>query len=65
VRESEVRDLLWDRVHLAGSQKKVAEELDISPQYLNDVLASRRDISYELAKRLGYYRIVTFQKVKP
>lgn len=47
-------------VRTTGSQKKVAESLGISPQYLNDVLAGRREISEALAERLGYRRIVLY-----
>lgn len=43
-----------------SSQKKLAARLGISPQYLCDVLKGRREISAELASRLGYERVVTF-----
>lgn len=50
-------------VNRAGSQKKLAEQLGISTAYLNDVLRHRRDISAELAKKLGLRRIVSFTEV--
>lgn len=40
-----------------SSQKDVAAELGVSPQYLNDVLLYRRDISHPLARKLGYEKI--------
>ena len=51
-------------IRSAGSQKLAAQALDISPQYLCDILAGRRDISAELAGRLGYQRIVAY-RLKP
>lgn len=53
-------DMLWERVKATGSQKALAKELGISCAYLNDVLSSRRDVSYELANKLGYRRVVCF-----
>lgn len=46
----------------SSSQKVVAEQYGISPQYLNDILKQRRDISATLADRLGYRRRVEFVK---
>jgi transcriptional regulator with XRE-family HTH domain len=48
-----------------SSQKKVARHLNITPQYLNDILHGRRDISEQVADRLGYRRLVVFEKRFP
>jgi hypothetical protein len=44
-----------------SSQKAVAKHIGISAQYLNDILQGRRDISEEVAAKLGYARVVTFE----
>ncbi len=36
-----------------GGQKKAAQELNISPQYLNDVLRGRRYIGKSIAEAMG------------
>ena len=49
---------LQKRVERAGSQKQAAEELGISPQYLNDLLQERRGASDNVLEKLGLKRIV-------
>ncbi|ARU40177.1 hypothetical protein CCB80_03105 [Armatimonadetes bacterium Uphvl-Ar1] len=55
-----------DVVHLImrecqkSSQKTVAEQIGISPQYLSDILKGRREISTAVAEKLGLERVVTF-----
>lgn len=46
------------------TQREVAKELGISYQYLNDILQGRRNISDNIAKRLGYTRITTIYEDK-
>jgi transcriptional regulator with XRE-family HTH domain len=48
--------ILKRRVAQAGSQKQVAEDLEISPQYLNDLLQGRRELSDNLLEKLGLAR---------
>lgn len=49
------------RKRCAGTmQYMVAVELGVSPTYLSDVLNGKRDISAELAYKLGYTRRVVF-----
>ena len=48
----------------ASSQKEVAKRLRLTPQYVNDVLHKRRPISAELAKKLGYKRVIVFERAK-
>lgn len=38
----------------AGTQKAVAEELGITPAYLNDILRERREVSDFMAHKLGF-----------
>lgn len=45
-----------------SSQKEVAKRLRLTPQYINDVLHQRRPVSEKMAKKLGYKRIIRFEK---
>lgn len=53
------------RNHLAAccqrtTQKRVAIALGVSPQYLCDIIKGRREISEQVAEKLGFERVVTF-----
>lgn len=56
----DIVDMLRSVVSVNGSQKAAASALCISPQYLCDLLAGRREVSAEVAEALGCQRIVTF-----
>ena len=43
------------------SQAQAAAALDISPQYLNDVMAGRRDPGPKLLKGLGIKRVPHYE----
>ena len=43
-----------------GSQKAAAEKLGFTPQFINDVLRGRREMTEALASKLGYKRIVSY-----
>ena len=45
-------------------QKDVAAELGISPQYLCDVLAERKDAGEAILDPLGLERVVTYRRKK-
>ena len=45
------------------SQKDMAENLGVTPQFLNDVLRGRREISYRLAEAMGFRRLVLFERI--
>ena len=47
----------------ASSQKDVAKRLRLTPQYINDVLHQRRPVSAKMAKKLGYKRVVVFERL--
>lgn len=47
----------------AETQKRLAERLDISPQYLCDVLNGRRDPEWVL-RRFGFERVVTYRPIR-
>lgn len=44
-------------IEIYGSQRRVADELRISPQYLCDIIHKRRVVTDDLAKKLGYAQI--------
>lgn len=52
--------LLNYRIDHAGSQKAVAEQAGISPQYLNDVVHFRRDPGRKVLEWLGLERRVVY-----
>jgi DNA-binding transcriptional regulator YdaS (Cro superfamily) len=63
VREITQDDLLTElrkRVSVT-TQKAVADELGISPMYMNDLLRGRRDISERIAEKMGYRKV--FRKI--
>lgn len=57
-------DLIQKLKLFSPTQKATAKELGISPQYLGDILAGRREISDRVAKALGFRRVVTFERLK-
>lgn len=55
---------IMDRIEARGSQKAVAEELGISPQYLSDILNGRRSVSDRVAEALGMERVTTWRPIQ-
>ena len=58
-------DIRWKLRQLAnkhGSQKKLAQHLGISEQFLSDILHERRAVPAPLAARLGYRRVLRYIK---
>jgi transcriptional regulator with XRE-family HTH domain len=53
--------LLWEKVEKAGSQKKLAEQLKISPAYLGDVLHGRREPGKAILDALKLKRVVNYE----
>ena len=62
ITELEIYDKLRRLVLVCNTQKDAARQLGISPQYLSDVLRSWREISNELAGKLGYAKVSFFVK---
>ena len=51
------------RQRCAGKAKSaVAEEMQVSPQYLSDVLAERREPGPKMLDALGLERVVTYRR---
>ena len=61
--EFEVVSILRKRCD-ASTQKDVARQLGISPQYLCDLLAERRPITEEVALKMGFERVVIFKEIE-
>ena len=59
ITQSELLDIIRQRVEQSPSKAEFARGLKISPQYLNDILNESRPISDEVARKLGY----TLEKV--
>lgn len=57
---SNVHDRLLKQLKKAGSQKALALKLEVSPQYLSDILGRKREISHEFAKKLGLEKRIRF-----
>lgn len=57
-------ELIKQLVKDKGSQLKAAKHLDISPQYIGDIIAGNREISGNVAAKLGYRRVVGFVQIK-
>ncbi len=55
-------NLIREIVKRQGTQLKAAKELDISPMYLSDILNGKSSISDNVARRLGYRRVLVFEK---
>ena len=60
--QDDARALIRQKVAKAKSAIKVAKELDISPAYLSDILAGKRDVSEAVAHKLGYKRLTVYVK---
>jgi plasmid maintenance system antidote protein VapI len=61
---SQALELIKQLVKQKGSQLKAARHLDISPQYIGDIIAGKREISQNVAAALGYRRVVGFVPIK-
>lgn len=46
------------------SQRDLAKQLGVSPQFLHDVINKRREIGTEIPKALGLEKVVDYRKVK-
>jgi transcriptional regulator with XRE-family HTH domain len=53
---------LYEMVEREGNQKKLAEKLGISEQYLSDVLNGHSEPGESIYHALGYVRVVTYAK---
>lgn len=61
LRTSDVKQRLIKRAQQLGSRKALAAELGISQPYLSDILLGKREISFQLAEKLGLKKIIRFR----
>lgn len=61
LKTSDVKQRLVRRAQELGSQKALASELGISQQYLSDIFLGKREISFQLAEKLGLKKIIYFK----
>jgi DNA-binding transcriptional regulator YdaS (Cro superfamily) len=47
----------------SGSQRKWAKANGFSPAYVSDVLSGRRDVSENLAAKLGFRRVRQWERI--
>ena len=58
---TDVIKLLITQIDLCGSQKTVAFNFGISPQYLSDILRHRREPGGKVLRVLGLKKVVTYE----
>ena len=63
ISNEEAIELIKKIVEEEGAQYKAAKKLGVSPAYLSDILKNRRAISDKVSKKLGYQRIITYEKL--
>ena len=62
ITSEQVISLLKEKAKEHGSQFKAAIALDISPAYYGDIIAGKRLVSDAIARKLGYRKVVVYQK---
>lgn len=55
--EHDLIDELKRKIKFGVTQTAIAEELEISPSYLNEILHGKKRLSEEVAERMGYERV--------
>lgn len=56
----DVRQMLRDKSDGAGSQKALAAQLGVSPQYLGDVLNGKREPGESILEALGLRKVACY-----
>jgi DNA-binding transcriptional regulator YdaS (Cro superfamily) len=51
-----------NRINRCGSQVSAAKSMDISPQYLNDILTGKRMPAGKILRALGVERVTTYRE---
>lgn len=63
ITEPEMRAKFLATVRSFEFAKQAATALGISQQYLSDLINGKREISAQVAEKLGYRKIVRYQKL--
>ena len=62
ITQAELIALLREQAPI-GKQEQWANDHDVQPSYLSDVLRGRRDPGKSIQKALGYERVVMYRKI--
>ena len=62
ITEEEILRILNQMVDKWGSQRAVADHLQISNAFMSDILNGNRSVSDTVARRLGYTKVIKFRK---
>ena len=65
ITQDDMRNILRHRCAKAGGQKPFAMSIGYSPQYVSDILQGHKDVSWNLARQLGYERKIVFSACNP
>ena len=57
---TQMRAKLRAAVKTAGGQKKFAEQIEVSPQYICDCLSGRRDVGIGISRALGFEPVTMY-----
>jgi len=58
----EARELVGELVEELGSQSAAAERLGVSKTMVSDILSGARKVTDNIARKLGYSKVVVFIK---
>lgn len=58
----DVIELIRGEAEKTGSQKELAKKLDVSAQYISDILNGRREPGDAILKPLGLHKVVTYEQ---
>jgi plasmid maintenance system antidote protein VapI len=62
ITQEEIIKIIEEMVEKWGSQRSVADQLEISAAFLSDILNGNRPVSNKVAKRLGYRKVVKYTR---
>lgn len=62
--EKELINILKQSISSNQTQKEIAKQIGVSPQYLHDILWERRKISEDVAKALGFEKVIMFKRIR-
>lgn len=64
ITEAEFLGLIHVKLHIAGSQKLLADLWGISESYLSDVLTGRRQPGEKICRAMGYERVTMYREIE-
>lgn len=64
ITEAEFLGFMHVKLHIAGSQKLLADLWGISESYLSDVLTGRRQPGEKICRAMGYERVVMYREIE-